>query len=246
MSVSRRTLLLAGLGLAATGCSSTMSKLSRRRPGPGWPQEINSPSSSSQVIAQVAPPAPAPTPIATSYIPTNNESALLKRLGSLPRSAWNARPTIQSRVNPINGVNRMTVHHEGYIPVYFTSMKKTEERISADQHDHMYVRGWADIGYHFIIDHAGRLWEARPLRYQGAAVKYHNEHNLHVMCLGNFMKQTPPSVQVQRLGKTLKLLAGTYSIPVDRIYTHRELMPNLCPGNNLQPYVDKMRTDGYL
>jgi hypothetical protein len=35
----------------------------------------------------------------------------------------------------------------------------------------------ADIGYHYTIDPTGRIWEGRPVQYQGAHVKMNNEHN---------------------------------------------------------------------
>ncbi len=146
----------------------------------------------------------------------------------------------------MNGVTRMTVHHEGWTPVWFTDFDHAAERIEQDRHVHVDNRGWGDLGYHFVIDRAGRLWEGRKLKYQGAHVADHNEHNIGIMCLGNFDKQQPSQVQLQTLTNTLKTLRKHYNVPINRIYTHQELNPTACPGSNLQPRVASLRTNGHL
>ena len=244
MGVTRRQMLLTGLSLLATGCAARTGAFSRT-PGPIWPGAISRPQSGGDVISSVGQ-SPAPQPVVPAVDSAGSEASLLRELGGLPRSLWtNVHPELD-HINLMDGVTRITAHHEGSDPVYFTSERKTEQRLKLIQHDHIHVRGWADIGYHFVIDRDGRLWEARPIKYQGAHVKYHNKHNVGVMCLGNFMKQQPSRPQVDRLGQTLKKLMAIYQVPVHRVYTHRELMPTLCPGNNLQPHVNAMRRDGYL
>jgi len=246
MGVTRRTLLLAGIGLVASGCADTGRKFSSR-PGPAWPSAISRPSQIGDVVSPASAAAPKRSHRQLAGKDWDNgEQHLLNELGALPRSMWTNRHPQTSHINMMDGVTRITAHHEGWKPVYFTNERETEHRLKLIQHVHMDVRGWADVGYHFIIDRDGRLWEARPIKYQGAHVKYHNKHNVGVMCLGNFMKQEPSNAQVQRLGRTLKKLMAIYRVPVDRVYTHRELMPTLCPGDNLQPHVDHMRRDGYL
>lgn len=244
MGVSRRSVLLAGLGLVASGCAQTTRRFSRR-PGPMWPTTISPPSGGGRLVE--TPPRPHLEPTRPGISTGGaSESALLAELGALPRTMWTNIAPQTDHINMMDGVTRMTAHHEGWKPVWFTNEDETEHRLKLIQHVHMAVRGWADIGYHFVVDRDGRLWEARPIEYQGAHVKYHNQHNIGVMCLGNFMKQEPSRAQVRRLGQTLKKLVAIYQIPIDRVYTHRELMPTLCPGDNLQPHVNQMRSDGYL
>lgn len=91
-------------------------------------------------------------------------------------------------------------------------------------------RGWADIGYHFAIDPAGRVWELRSVKFQGAHVKNHNAGNLGVVCLGNFDLHPLPQEQFAALRK-LVAMAGR-RCGVLRIYGHRDLADNAtsCPG----------------
>ena len=122
-------------------------------------------------------------------------------------------------------------------------MSATADRIERVRRAHL-DRGWGDIGYHYIIDRGGRIWEARSVVYQGAHVKDHNEHNIGVMVLGNFDLQQPSDAQLTTLQTLIKALREKYSVPITKLHTHQELMPTACPGKNLQPRVASLRSNG--
>jgi hypothetical protein len=134
------------------------------------------------------------------------------------------------------------VHHEGWTPFWGTSESETKARLEVVRNGHL-GRGWGDIGYHFIVDRSGRVWEGRYLKYQGAHVKYCNENNVGVMCLGNFVEQKPTAAQVEGLQKTLLALQSYYRIPASRIRSHREWpgAQTECPGKNLQARMSELR-----
>jgi len=163
--------------------------------------------------------------------------------GVLPRSQWAQSGYIPNRVDPMRGIRHLTVHHEGASPVYFTDYRASADRLALIQRQH-FDRGWGDIGYHFVIDRAGRIWEARPLHLQGAHVRDHNEHNIGVMVLGNFEQQKPADAQLQTLASLVQDLSRRYNLSNRVIHTHRELTPTACPGRWLQPRVDHMRSGG--
>ncbi|MEE9213111.1 MAG: peptidoglycan recognition family protein [Phycisphaeraceae bacterium] len=143
-------------------------------------------------------------------------------------------------------IDRITVHHEGYRPVYFSDMASTAERLELIRQSHLSRMRAGDIGYHYVIDRAGRLWECRDFHYQGAHVKNNNEHNLGVMVLGNFDRQQPTDAQIVTLRDTLSKLMRHYRVPVNRVYTHQEITPTACPGKKLQPTVVSLRTNHKL
>src|SRR5437762_8205698 len=99
--------------------------------------------------------------------------------GVIPRAAW-ARTGIARPydIYPIGGINRITVHHDGMPPVTLRSQGDVASRIESIRQAHVHARGWADIGYHYVVDPSGRVWEGRPVRFQGAHVKDQNENNL--------------------------------------------------------------------
>lgn len=178
--------------------------------------------------------APAPTPIDLS-LPS----------GVTPRSAWTrAGVSRPSDIYAIGGVNRITVHHDGMPPARLSSSGDVAARIEQIRNSHVHGRGWADIGYHYVVDPNGRVWEGRNIRYQGAHVKDQNENNLGILCLGNFEVQRPSAQQLAALDRFLATQMTRYRIPMWRVKTHREVAQTECPGRNLQGYMVQTRAQG--
>jgi hypothetical protein len=159
-----------------------------------------------------------------------------------PRSAWTRRPPSAGNINPMQGATKLTVHHEGWTPVSFTDPTATSRRIEQIRRAHVEDRGWADIGYHFVVDRAGIVWQGRELRYQGAHVRDHNEHNIGVLVLGNFDRQSPTDAQTRSLVMTMRGLLTRHRISPARVYTHQEINPTACPGRALQQRMVAIRS----
>lgn len=141
----------------------------------------------------------------------------------------------------MNGVSKITIHHEGWTAVNFTSKSTTAERIEKIRKYHTGEKRWGDIGYHYIVDRAGRVWEGRPIQYQGAHVSKNNENNVGILVLGNFEKQSPSSDQLKGLYSTVDALAGKYKVKTSLVRSHREINPTTCPGKNLQNKMNALR-----
>lgn len=222
--VSRREVvvggLLAGCALALAGCASSSG--SRTAAAPKWP-DLKSPR-----------PAPQTVPNAGPW--TGD--------GVVPRAAWAKGQPIPSRMDPLGGrIERITVHHDGMRPVSISSYADVADRIDAIRRAHQ-GQNWGDIGYHYVVDPTGRVWEGRPLSWQGAHVKDQNRYNLGVLVLGNFEQQRPTPAQVAGLERFVASRMRMYRVDVRRVHTHRELASTACPGRNLQPMVERMRSRG--
>ena len=230
MKVTRRQFLATSAGLMAVGCTQKPVLLPTR-PRAQWPTPVNRPQRHGKTL--VLPPA-------SSSV--DGSGLRYDTLKFLPRSRWAKSRPIASRLNPMKGINRITVHHEGHTPVYFSDLRATAERLELIRRSHLKRMRAGDIGYHFIIDRLGQLWQGRNLSFQGAHVKHHNAHNLGVMVLGNFDRQNPTRAQMTSLRNTLTTLMRQYHVPINRIYTHQEISPTACPGRSLQPQVALLRT----
>lgn len=156
--------------------------------------------------------------------------------GVISRREWASAGPNMALAYPMNGVDRITVHHDGMDPFGSTARSDAARRLESIRRAHTGQK-WADIGYHYVIDPAGRIWEGRPVSLQGAHVKYNNEHNLGVMLLGNFEESRPTSEAVGTLDALLADLMRRHRVPLARVFTHREIMPTACPGRNLQGYM---------
>ena len=197
----------------------------------------------SLVIVRVAPPKVAVTPKPAEERPAQAGPEIL------PRSSWALKDPIEPRLEPMGQVTRITIHHEG-MDVQdegsATAVKDELRRIQQSHEDRLHA---GDIGYHYIIDYNGRIWEGRPLKYQGAHAGNGdaNRGNIGVALMGNFEYQRPTRAQLDSLATLLKYLAHKHSVPVGHIYTHREIRKlydigyTACPGKYLQQQVDLMR-----
>lgn len=144
------------------------------------------------------------------------------------------------------GVGRITIHHSGWDVINYDDYDQTRKHLEKIRKYHVKERHWADIGYHYIIDRGGRIWQARPIHFQGAHVKQHNEHNMGIVLMGNFDRQRPTGLQYQSLTAALTYFQRAYQIPVKHVYTHQELNKTECPGVRLQRHMVSLRRDGYL
>jgi len=93
-------------------------------------------------------------------------------LGIIPRTAWTSTRPIASGVEPMAGIRLITFHHTGDpVPFYESSYEATAAFWERVRTWHVQGRNFGDIGYHFGIDRAGRVWQLRPLEFRGAHVR---------------------------------------------------------------------------
>jgi hypothetical protein len=231
---SRRGFLLASLGVVLTGCSQVTrtSRLGHTLPSPAWD-------------ARPRPPVPTDSGAAEPFESSPGVARPPRFAGVRPRSEWAGGEPVPARMNAMRPIRYVTVHHDGMSPFYGNTEQDGKKRLELIRRAH---RGkpepWGDIGYHFAVDRAGNVWECRPLNYQGAHVKYHNEGNIGVLALGNFDRQQPTEAQLSALRRHVAVLMKTFDVSSSRLRTHQEWAATACPGRNLQTYVDAARRGG--
>ncbi len=234
--LTRRHMMLAGLStLVLGGCASSGSRYAGRPTAP-WPGYPAGPTQRG-VYTPVKPPYTQPTQPGVVTPPVVAAGGI----SALARSQWASAGPNKSKVNAMNGITKITVHHEGSKTVDFTDTATTKARIESIRSTHVRDRGWGDIGYHYIVDRAGRVWEGRPIAYQGAHVSENNENNVGILVLGNFAKQAPTQAQLDALFKTTADLKRVYRVKTAMVRSHQEIKATECPGSNLQKKMDALR-----
>lgn len=237
----RRTVLLAGLGLLLGGCASSSSRPMLASQLPDVPWDAGARGSSSAGSR----PAGSGAGVAGSSGAAGSRVFDVNIGGLQPRSAWGAAPPQSTSINPMRPIEWITIHHEG---VSYTGRTRSaaRSRVQSIQATHQRQRNWADIGYHFLIDRQGLVWQGREMRYQGAHVSGQNEGNIGVMLMGNFQEQRPTSEQVAGLQRTVLTLQRRFRVPVAKVRTHQEwpTAATECPGRILQAEMNQMRRQG--
>jgi uncharacterized protein with LGFP repeats len=140
---------------------------------------------------------------------------------------------------------RVTVHHTDGRQTMTEA--ETAAEVRSIQRFHMgRERGWDDVGYHFLIDGAGRVVEGRPADTLGAHVMSANENNIGVALMGDFEKTHPTRAQVESLTRLVSYLAVKYKEdPSQRgfLQPHRHYGNTDCPGRNMMTIFEELRAD---
>lgn len=122
---------------------------------------------------------------------------------------------------------------------------------------HVKSRGWSDIGYNFLVDRFGRIWEGRYGGIDRAVVGAHtlnyNEYSFAMSAIGNYDVVQPPDVMLRAYGALFawKLsLAGVNPASTSQkigrgtfqaINGHRDAGSTACPGKYLYAQIPLIR-----
>ncbi|HLU46767.1 MAG TPA: N-acetylmuramoyl-L-alanine amidase [Planctomycetota bacterium] len=185
----------------------------------------------------VPPPAPRATP--------EPRRAAFVAVEAVPRSRWQPRPVSPSKLVAMKNIRRITVHHTAGPSFWGHDERSVANEIRRIQRYHQKEQGWADIGYHFLIDRTGRIWQGRDLRLQGAHARDHNDGNIGIALLGNYTRQDMTAAQRESLRKFILALSAHYEIPAQQVFTHGEICngETACPGQSIARFVQEVRSD---
>ncbi len=162
------------------------------------------------------------------------------------RSDWGARsPKCNSGSH---SPAKITIHHTAS-PLPDTVSVIT--RLRGIQNYHMDTRGWCDIGYHYLVDWNGEIWQGRPETTIGAHVLNNNTSNVGISFIGTYNAVDPTAAQINKAADLVDWLAGTYGIAKDRNHLkgHREYRgndPGDCPGDRIQSRLGDLLSGGYV
>jgi hypothetical protein len=187
----------------------------------------------------------------------------------IARQAW-AEGKAPPAIEPSYGTVKLAfVHHTDNPNGY--SASQVPSMLYAIYQFHRYTRGWDDIGYNFVIDLFGRIWEARKggidQAVVGAQAGGYNKVSTGVAVLGTFDSVLPTSAALSALERLLAWKLSLHGVPTtgrvtvevnpaDAFYTpfkpgahvslprvagHRDGDSTGCPGDALYGYLPTMR-----
>jgi len=157
------------------------------------------------------------------------------------RRAWQPQRENRRNLDRMQRPRRVTIHHSA---MFFrsTAPRAAAAQIARIQREHMNNRGYGDIGYHFLIDPSGRVWEGRELQWQGAhASGSNNIANIGICLLGNFVRQRdgqgPTREQVRSMENLVVNLMRHYRMRGNALFCHSDFKSTQCPGPRMAPIV---------
>ncbi len=185
------------------------------------------------------------------------------------RSAWGSPDGQGSRVSPVYyPVKHMVVHHTADSNSLSGTQQSWSDRVRAIWSFHTFTRGWGDIGYNYLVDPNGVVYEGRA--GGDDAVAFHDTANygsMGVVLIGTYATVDPRPAAVDSLVELLAWKAGqkgidplgrsfyygcsrsSYCNPynpggiVENISGHRQVTPGhtSCPGDQALSRLPEVR-----
>jgi hypothetical protein len=119
---------------------------------------------------------------------------------------------------------------------------------------HTFTRGWGDIGYNYVIDPLGNVYEGRygGDRVVGAHAQCFNNGSLGIAIIGDYQAKKVPEPALNSLINLIALKSRQFGIEPQatssfrgkdlfNVLGHRDVRPTSCPGDVLYSLLPKIR-----
>lgn len=133
------------------------------------------------------------------------------------------------------GVTDITVHHSA------TPSTATAESFARY---HVNSKGWAGIGYHFVIKADGTIQQTNDVVSWSYHNGFNNKNAIGVCLVGNFDQSYPTNEQIKSLEWLIKDLMNDSKLPnLKYVMGHKEYAgATSCPGSNFNTNYIRTRT----
>ncbi|MGP4050870.1 peptidoglycan recognition protein family protein [Streptomyces sp. 2A115] len=212
----------------------------------------------------------------TFNVSVATETASFQGVEYITRAGWGADESLRFKADGTENspqtyypAQTLTVHHTAGA----NGDPDPAATIRAYYYLHAIVNDWGDIGYHFLIDEAGRVYEGRYSGTDGLpahnvdkkmVTAFHaagyNSGNLGIALLGTFTGQGPTAAARQSCTKLLAALSGyhgfdpqaavTFVNPVNGVTKkvqlisgHKDWLATECPGTVMYGDLPALRKD---
>ena len=153
------------------------------------------------------------------------------------RNMWDAQPPRGGEFDALTPwrVKGVVIHHSGV-----ENGPKGTAAVHAFERHHL-SKGWDGIGYNWLVDETGTIFEGRGWEARGAATKGWNSKSISVCYTGWGFKQPHANAL-----ESIKALVGKAEEHFGRdmwVSTHRRKSTTTCPGDWLGAWVEGGMTE---
>jgi hypothetical protein len=146
---------------------------------------------------------------------------------------------------PRGPLDHIVVHHTAFPSERVTRTRAAESAHVREIQRWHRERGFATIGYHFVVAPSGRIFRGRPVDRQGAHVAGHNVGTVGIALMGDFEHERPSAAAVASLDYVrASLVPGGANVPLLGHRDHTGHAANACPGRFLEERTRARRAPG--
>ncbi|MEU1050977.1 N-acetylmuramoyl-L-alanine amidase [Streptomyces sp. NPDC005876] len=179
---------------------------------PEVPATPESPATTQTPPVTSAPPSPTPSP--TSTVPAPRPSTVVKP-PVITQAEWGASTEYDGTPSYGTKIDAAVVHHTGMDSDNTLSCAQSRARLRSIQQEH-FARGYYDIGYNFLVDRCGQIFEGRSggmdLPVTGAHDVGFNTNTVGISYLGNFESARPSRAALDAIARIVAWKFGMYGI----------------------------------
>ncbi len=171
------------------------------------------------------------------------------------RAAWGANERLRTRLPTFGIVRAGFVHHTVNTNHY--TRAQVPAIIRGIYAFHTQVNGWSDIGYNFLVDRFGRIWEGRfggvARNVIGAHTLGFNDVAFAMSAIGNFQIARPSHAMIRAFGRLMGWKLGINNVRAGDMHQllhgkvfraisgHRDAGATLCPGIHLYTKIPTIK-----
>jgi len=186
-------------------------------------------------------PAPAAQSTASSVLPLATDRPYVHT-----RAQWGADERLMTWTPQSGRVIGAVVHHTAGSNDY--TAEQVPALIRGIYAYHAQSRGWGDIGYNFLVDKFGRIWEGRAGGVDRAIVGAHavgvNSERFGVSVLGNFDTAQVTGAAIDTVSWLVAWKLSLHGVrPAgSAVVGHRDVGQTSCPGASLYAALPQIRS----
>ncbi|WP_341358837.1 N-acetylmuramoyl-L-alanine amidase [Georgenia sp. M64] len=175
------------------------------------------------------------------------------------RAGWGADESLMTWQPKYSELKAAVVHHTAGTNTYTSGQSASIVR--GIYYYHAVTRDWGDIGYNFLVDKYGQVFEGRRGSLAatngqmtiGAHAAPANTNTLGIAAMGDYTVVDAPQVVLDKMADVIAwkfgpagidmstpsgiISPGTYALPagknLPRVFGHRDVSSTACPGNDI-------------
>lgn len=158
----------------------------------------------------------------------------VRRPAIIPRRGWGANEDLMTWPPEYQPPHQIVLHH--------TATPNTGQdpaaMVRAIYYYHAVTRNWGDIGYNYLIDPMGNIYEGRAggENVIGGHARGFNEGTIGIALIGDYQQEQPPDAMMQALADLAAWLCDHHHIaPLERSTLHDVILPNLAAHRDTKP-----------